>query len=223
MATPTCLGIIDACPAAQGSIWIRFWEMCLADGDAPYRYDVHVKRADGGILTEAEINAQTYYARSFHADELYGCGSGSPGGGSPGGGPGILQALIAFESPGDITAPVIPNDENMHLMTNRQYYIAVRAVAIDAGNVIYEDDNDAVAVSYSSGHQGELWTQILNCVEIEGCGGGAVPVSGTINSNIVNDVLNILGSLDVTGMPENMQVTFPPVDMVPRGGDKVGG
>ena len=53
----TCLGIIDAVPAAQGSIWIRFYEMCPDAGTVPYRYDVHVKRADGGILTPAEINA----------------------------------------------------------------------------------------------------------------------------------------------------------------------
>ena len=218
-ATPTCLGIVDAQPAAQGSIWIRFYEMCVAEGTEPYRYDVHVKRFDNGPLTAAEIDAGTYYARSFYADELNGCGGdGSPAGGS-GGLPGILQALIAFEAPNDITASVIPNDENMHLFTNRQYWIAIRAVAIDATDTIFEDDNEEVALSYSSGHQGELWTQIIGWPCLEMCAGNPIQ-----NVQITGAPALTIGSLpDVTiGEWPLLNVELPPIDAILRAGDEAG-
>jgi len=215
--TVTCSGVVDAVPAAQGSIWIRFWEMCITGAADPYRYDIHVKRFDNGPLTAAEINDGTYYARSLYAEELFGCaGLGSPAG--SGGTPGILQALIAFEAPGDITPSVVPNDENMHLFTNREYYVAVRAVAIDANNVIYEDDNTATTISESSGHQGELWTRILDCVAVEACeGAGSIPVSvsGLPDVNVAD-----LPDLVIASFDDELSVDVPPLDTFIRAGDE---
>jgi len=165
---PICFGMIDAAQAAQGCIHVRWFEACILEGEL-YRYDFHVKRLDNGPLTPAEIDDHTYYARSLYADEITGCmDSGSPAHmGSPMGDPGILQALIAFEAPNDITGEVVPRDENMHLFTNREYHVAVRAVAID-GNLIAEDDNTQVVTSWSSGYQGVLWHHILSwpCLEL---------------------------------------------------------
>jgi hypothetical protein len=220
----TCLGMVDAQPAAQGSIWIRFYEMCPGGTLVPYRYDVHVKRFDNGPLTAAEIDAGTYYARSFYADELNGCGGeGSPPG--SGGLPGILQALIAFEAPNDITASVIPNDENMHLFTNRQYWIAIRAVAIDpVTNVIYQDDNVEVALSYSSGHQGELWTQILDCVAVEPCAGaGNFGVNATVAGPLPSITVAGLPDLVIGEINDTIDAIVPPIDIFLRMGDEAGG
>lgn len=215
----SCLGIIDARPAAQGSLWIRFYEMCLSGRLLPYRYDVHVKRFDNGVLTPAEINAQTYFARSFFAEPMTGCsGLGSPAG-SPGV-PGVLQALIAFEAPQDITRSVVPNDENMHLFTSRQYWVAIRAVAIDPyTQVVYEDDNIELTLSYSSGHQGELWHRILDCVAIEGCPDAGLPVS-----------MQVAGALDIDHLPDlviaeindEISAVVPPIDAFLRAGDDAG-
>lgn len=217
VGTVTSLGIIDAAPAAQGSIWIRWWEACFTGVLVPYRYDIHVKRFDGGILTPAEINAGTFFARSVHSDELFG---GCVGSGVSGNGPGILQALIAFEAPGDITAPVIPNDENMHLFTNRQYYIAVRAIGIDpTTRMIVEDDNVQVVLSFSTGFQGELWHTILEWPCVKFCDPNAIQ-----NVKIVEVPDLNIGKIPGLKIGEFTPVIeIPPLDILPRGGDYAAG
>jgi len=152
---PFCPGVIDAQPYAQGCIKVRFYEMYCYQG-APYRYDFHVKRLIDGPLTLAEINAGTYYSCSFYQDQigpdLYT--------GSPFGDFGIGEVVIAVESPGDA-------GDNIHLFTNQQYQVAVRAVAIQSG-IVGIDDNDAVAIAWSSGYQGIAHIDIIDwpCLEL---------------------------------------------------------
>jgi len=171
---PTCLGIIDAAPAAQGCILIRFFEMVCDTGTVPYRYDIHVKQADSGVLTKAEIDACTYFARAIYQEDIV----GYPNVGvSPPIGPAICSALIAFEA-------YSQHGDNVHLFTNRQYYVAVRAVAIDAADTIYEDDNDEVALSWSSGYQGIQWMHILSWPCLSLCSGQEIEISGIPNLNV---------------------------------------
>ena len=155
---PTCLGAIDAAPAAQGCILVRFFEMVFDASTVPYRYDIHVKQLDDGVLTKAEIDDQDYYSRSVYQEDIIGAPDNSV---SPNIGPAIVSALIAFEA-------YSQHGDNIHLMTNRQYQVAVRAIAIDATDTIYEDDNDEVVISYSSGYQGIQWMHILSwpCLEL---------------------------------------------------------
>lgn len=174
---PVCLGVVDASPYAQGCILVRWYEAC-PDGIPIWRYEFHVKRAVDGILTLGEINAGTYYARSVRAFSVNGCSAGSPAIGSPGVGPGILMAALAFEAPGSISPPVADGDENSHLFSSQQYYIAVRALALDpVTNIVYEDQNEEVILSYSSGYQGVVWHHILSwpCVEI--CSDQSIAIS----------------------------------------------
>jgi hypothetical protein len=74
--------------------------------------------------------------------------------------PAILQVVLALESNGNA-------GDNIHLFTNQQYQIAVRAVARN-GNTIFEDDNDEIVVSYSSGYQGIAHLDIIDwpCLEL---------------------------------------------------------
>jgi hypothetical protein len=149
MTAPLCLGVADATVYAQGVLLVRFYEMVCIEG-IPYRYDFHVKRLVDGPLTLAEINAGDFYSCSLYQDQI------NPDlyVGSPFGTPGIGEVVLAIESPGDA-------GDNIHLFTNQQYQVAVRAVAID-GNVIAEDDNAEVAVSFSSGYQGIAHLDILS-------------------------------------------------------------
>jgi hypothetical protein len=165
---PTCLGVIDAAPAAQGCILIRFFEMVCAEATVPYRYDIHVKQLDDGVLTEAEIDNGDYYARSIYQEDV----AGYPNEGvSPALPPAVCSALIAFEAYNQ-------HGDNVHLFTNRQYYVAVRAVAIDTTDTIYEDDNDEVALSYSSGYQGIQWMHILSWPCLDLCADQEISIAG---------------------------------------------
>jgi hypothetical protein len=183
LAPPECCGAIDAAPAAQGCILVRFCEMLCSEGTVPYRYEFHVKHVDLGPLTCDEIDAGTWYARSVYNDEVLYGGSPMPSG-SPMPPGAILQALIAFEAWNQ-------HGDNIHLFTNRQYYIAVRAVAIDADDRIYEDDNCEVVVSWSSGYQGIQWEHILSWPCLELCSGqkfdiGDIPPVETAITDIPN-------------------------------------
>ena len=151
---PFCPGVIDAQPYAQGCLLVRFYEMFCYEG-VPYRYDFHVKRLVDGPLTKTEIDNGDYYSCSFYQDQiapdLY---TSSPGDF------GIGEVVLALESPGD-------SGDNIHLFTNQQYQVAVRAVAIDV-DVIAEDDNDAVVISWSSGYQGIAHIDIIDwpCLDL---------------------------------------------------------
>jgi len=151
---PFCPGVIDAQPYAQGCIKVRFYEMFCYEG-VPYRYDFHVKRLIDGPLTDAEINMGSFYSCSFYQDQI-----------SPNlyhGSPfdfGIGEVVIAVESPGDA-------GDNIHLFTNQQYQVAVRAVAIQSG-IVGIDGNDAVVISWSSGYQGIAHIDIIDwpCLDL---------------------------------------------------------
>lgn len=159
MANPICLGMIDAAPAAQGCLLVRWFEMITDPDSTSYRYDFHVKPLIEGLLIKAEIDAGTWYSRSLKYPD-----QGSPSilpYDSPEDIPEILQALIGFEA-------YEQNFDNVHLFTNQQYQVAVRAVQIDlATDVIAEDDNDEVVTSYSSGYQGVQWSHIVSWPELE--------------------------------------------------------
>jgi len=141
-------------------------------------------------------------------------------GGGSGGIPGILQALINFEAPNDITLSVVPNDENMHLFTARQYWVCVRAVAIDGDDVVYEDTNTVVALSYSPGHQGELWTNIINCVAVEPCVGAAAAKVNVIG--IPPLTVAALPPLVIGEINDEISAVIPPIDAILRAGDSPG-
>lgn len=177
---PVCLGIVDAAPYAQGAILVRWYEACPYNDDYPiWRYEFHVKRAADGPLTPAEINAKTYYARSLRAEGITCCEPMSPCLGSPcASSPGVLMAGLAFEAPESVTPPVVAGDGNMHLFSNQQYYIAVRAIALDpVTNVTYEDDNEEIELSYSTGYQGVVWQHILSWPCLELCAGQSIAIS----------------------------------------------
>lgn len=202
---PYCCGAIDAAPAAQGCILVRFCEMDCAAGTVPYRYDFHVKHLSLGPLTCAEINAGTWYARSCYNDEVN-FAAGSPGLGSPGPNPAILQALIAFEAWNQ-------HGDNIHLFTNREYQVAVRAIAIDASDTIYEDDNCEVVVSYSSGYQGIQWEHILSWPCTYFCDGAEIGIKGPVSATI-----GALPPVAVSGV-ENVSVKeMPNLDVGLRSG-----
>lgn len=211
---PTCLGVIDAAPYAQGAILVRWYEACPVDDQyIIWRYEFHVKRAVDGPLTPAEINAHTYYCRSLRADGITKCIPESPCLESPCVGmPGILMAGLAFEAPESISPPVVDGDENMHLFSNQQYYIAVRAVALDlVGQVTYEDDNTETVLSYSTGYQGVVWQHILTWPCLELC---ADPVTVPVN---------VTGLPDVTigEFADTLPASIPPLDIQVRASDVV--
>ena len=158
LAPPICLGIIDAAPAAQGCLKVRWFEMITDPAGTSYRYEFHVKPLIDGALSKAEIDAGTWYSRSLKYPDQ---GSPSILPYSPSDLPEIVEALIGFEA-------YEQNFDNVHLFTNQQYQVAVRAVQIDlATNEIAEDDNDEVTISYSSGYQGVQWTHIVSWPELE--------------------------------------------------------
>jgi hypothetical protein len=207
---PTCLGVIDASPYAQGCILVRWYEACPDAGVPIWRYEFHVKRAVSGPLTPGDLAAGTYFARAVGAEVINGCIPQSPSLGSPQL-PGILQAAIAFESPGDITPPVVAGDENMHLFTSQQYYVAVRAIALDAANVVYEDQNEEQVLSYSTGYQGEVWQHILTWPCLELCDDPpTIPVS----------VVGLPG-ITIAGVDDSIPVSVPPLDIQVRATDVV--
>ena len=220
---PICCGAIDAAPAAQGCILVRFCEMDCDDLTVPYRYDFHVKHLSLGPLTCDEINAGTWYARSCYNDEVN-FAPGSPEIGSPGPNPAILQALIAFEAWNQ-------HGDNIHLFTNREYQIAVRAVAIDANDTIYEDDNCEVVISYSSGYQGIQWSHILSWPCTYFCDGEHLDVGlgDAINVNVgalpavnVNDIgVERMPNLDV-GMRSGMNIQDAIGELGRQFGQKIG-
>jgi hypothetical protein len=142
-----------------------------------------------GALTKAEIDNGDYYSCSFYQDQI----DPNLHGGSPGS-LGIGQVVLAVESPGDA-------GDNIHLFTNQQYQVAVRAVAINlASAVVGEDDNDAVAISYSSGYQGIAHLDIIDWPCLELC----VPI----------DLTNV----QITALPEvNLNVKrMPNLDVHPH-------
>jgi len=163
------------------------------DLTVPYRYDFHVKHVDLGPLTCAEINAGTWYARSCYNDEVN-FAAGSPEWGSPGPNPAILEALIAFEAYNQ-------HGDNVHLFTNREYQIAVRAVAIDATDTIYEDDNCEVVISWSSGYQGIQWEHILSWPCLEICDGQMVGINAVPDVDIATLPEVEVAPIDVQRMP----------------------
>lgn len=177
---PVCFGAVDAEPCAQGGIKVRFYEMVCLEG-VPYRYDVHIKKLLSGPLTKAEIDLGTYYARSFYQEQinpyLYA--------GSPYGDPSIGEVVIMEESPGE-------SGDNVHLFTNQQYQIAIRAVAIEV-DTIAEDDNDAVVVSYSNGYQGIHTVSIDKIPEVN----VNATIAGVASISSLPDLV-----LDTTNLPE---------------------
>lgn len=177
---PVCLGVLDAEPCAQGGIKVRFSEMICLEG-VPYRYDVHIKKLLSGPLTKAEIDLGTYYARSFYQDQinpyLYS--------GSPFGDPSTGEVVVMEESPGE-------SGDNVHLFTNQQYQIAIRAVAIKV-DTIAEDDNDAVVVSYSNGYQGIHTVNIGSAPKID----VDAAITGVASISSLPDLV-----LDTTNVPE---------------------
>jgi hypothetical protein len=193
---------VDAAPYAQGLIKVRFYEMVCIEG-VPYRYEFHVKPLLSGPLTQSEINLKTYYTVSMYQaqinPDLYN--------GSPFGVPGIAEAAIAIEA-----------GDNLHPFSNQQYQVCVRAIAIN-GDVIGEDDNIEVVISYSNGYQGTTSVHITALPCIEFCN----PIDLSINSLPEIKVSAESKPLEIlvpTGLPNlNVHLFRPPEEVNQHGRD----
>lgn len=189
---PFCPGVIDVQPYAQGCLLVRFYEMFCYEG-IPYRYDFHVKRLIDGPLTKTEIDNGDYFSCSFYQDQispdLY---HGSPFDF------GIGEVVLAVESPGDA-------GDNIHLFTNQQYQVAVRAVAIEV-DVIGEDDNDAVTISWSSGYQGITHMTILDWPCLDLC----TPI------DLTNVQITAMPEVDIASVPPLSVQRMPNLDVHPH-------